>query len=230
MSAEFSLLHKFRSRKNRRTKRLFDAMMDCVNPEIYEADNGLTIRPEGIQRIIGKCAINSYGGSTPYGGDYPYVLDRDKLLAKLVKMPRLSFDQLKVLQESLSNDILPHHRAYEAHFVRGYQAYVSFYLRQKDTNVHRWPVEPDDMRLEEHESIDIGRFFDDLSSKAKLEQPYLYEFLIGGAGLEYIGSDQVGHGTEGVAINLLMAGVGLATLHLEKHFELCTTEALEYSK
>ena len=54
MSAEFSLLHKFRSRKNRHTKRLFDAMMDGVNPELYEAKNGLTIPSDGLMKLLGK--------------------------------------------------------------------------------------------------------------------------------------------------------------------------------
>jgi len=97
--------------------------------------------------------------------------------------------------------------------------------------IDHWPIEPKDMHLEDHGTINIREFIEKLSKKASKEQPYLKAFLVGAAKNEFFDDqdasalDQYG---DDVCTKMLMAGVGLATLHLEKHFELCTTEVREY--
>jgi len=231
MSAEFSLLHKFRSRKNRHTKRLFDAMMDGVNPELYEAKNGLTIPSDGLMKLLGKSAVVSYSDDSRYRQDYPYTLDQDRLADKLAKLPKLSIDQLEILYFYVASDVSPEYCEYAMYLLMGYSAFVALFLTQKDMCIDHWPIEPKDMLLEDHETINIREFIENLSKNASEEQPYLQAFLVGAAKNEFFDDqdasalDQYG---DDVCTKLLMAGVGLATLQLEKHFELCTTEVREY--
>jgi len=69
-----------------------------------------------------------------------------------------------------------------------------------------------------------------MATRIKVEQPFLLGFITGGARQVYFDDQSVDTTTGGVPCHMLMAGIGLASLHLEKLYRLCNAEATAYQE
>lgn len=235
MSAETELAIASRSRPALKAADVSQPLVtDALDDTLKTDDSGLMITAEYLLRLIGK--VSSGHSHTARSGfvDFHSRLRKDKLQEH---MNALATDHLSKAQRAVLLGRVAHRFTEPDYlnpelFAATYGLTAGFLSRNLDTAFSSWPIDPEDMTLTPQQALDLPELGARLAKKAVHEQPYLSEFIVGRAGNAFLGqieSTKLAQKRQFYRQDrreFILAGIGLATLHMQELNEWYADEAL----
>jgi hypothetical protein len=216
-----------------KTARLARPLIEGGEVGVFNAENGLTIPPELLLKMIGK----STEARTEYSeaGDRKrfYRLNYCRLAHQIFRNHVLSYAQRHIIENEVGAHFVESTTEHPLLFLDGYELYAGLWVSQKDWPTYSWPIEEDGLYLNDHSIKGVGNFAYHLERRALEEQPYLMDFIYGAAGELFLNRLNQRDKNDFAVFErkrIIAAGVGLASLHLELFLGECADEAALYAQ